>query len=129
VERNTPPSCTWDLLKEHGFIGSKRRLGNPYDNPQAESLMKTLKVEDMYLMEYETFEDVALGVPRFIKAYNERRLHCAQGYLSPVQFENRNTRAPVKTAAWSCLPPGAHSTIRSRLLPRHDAQIGATKTT
>ncbi|MFW5661589.1 MAG: IS3 family transposase, partial [Oceanicaulis sp.] len=58
------------LLAEHGFVGSMSRRGNPYDNPQAESFMKTLKVEDAYLMEYETFEDVAAGVPRFIDAYN-----------------------------------------------------------
>ena len=55
-----------DLLEEHGFVGSMSRRGNPYDNPQAESFMKTLKVEDAYLMDYETFEDVADGVPRFI---------------------------------------------------------------
>ena len=53
------------------------RRGNPYDKAQTESFMKTLKVEDAYLMEYETFEDVANGVPRFIEAYNTRRLHSA----------------------------------------------------
>jgi transposase InsO family protein len=31
------------------------RRGNPYDNAKAESFMKTLKVEEVYLMAYETF--------------------------------------------------------------------------
>jgi putative transposase len=34
------------------------RRGNPYDNARTESFMKTLKVEGVYPMAYETFEDV-----------------------------------------------------------------------
>ena len=50
-------------------------------------------------MAYETFDDIAVAMPRFIEAYNERRRHSALGYLSPGTFEDRNARAPVKTAA------------------------------
>ena len=46
-------------LDKHDLKGSMRRRGNPYDNAKAESFMKTLKVEEVYLIEYETFDDVA----------------------------------------------------------------------
>ena len=52
-----------ELLAAHGLVGSMSRRGNPYDNAKAESFMKTLKVEAVYLAAYETFEDVTADLP------------------------------------------------------------------
>ena len=75
-------------LLQYGFLISMSRKGNPYDNATAESFFKTLKVEEIYLWEYRTMEDVQIRLPFFIQeVYNCKRLHSSLGYRPPVEFE------------------------------------------
>lgn len=91
------------LLAEHGIAISMSRKGTPNDNAQAESFMKTLKYEEVYLFEYADFREAYQRIERFIEqVYNEKRLHSALGYRPPVEFEQLlltpSTAAPIGAA-------------------------------
>jgi len=79
-----------DELLKHGFKISMSRKGNPYDNAKAESFMKTLKQDEVYLWDYSTIEDTQKRIPYFLDAvYNQKRLHSSLGYLPPDEFETK----------------------------------------
>ena len=67
---------------------SMSAVGNPYDNAKAESFFKTLKTEEVYLKEYQSFAEAQANIEQFIEeVYNVKRLHSSLGYLSPSEFE------------------------------------------
>lgn len=78
-----------DLLSAHGILISMSRVGNPYDNAQAESFMATLKKEEVNLSEYENILEAQSRIGYFIEdVYNQKRLHSSLGYLPPAEFES-----------------------------------------
>ena len=86
-----------DRLKKLGILISMSGKGKVYDNAFAESFMKTLKVEEVYIKEYRTFEEAHANIKHFIDlVYNEKRLHSSIGYVPPAEFETEilNKSAP-----------------------------------
>jgi transposase InsO family protein len=84
-----------EKLQAHGFGISMSRTGNPYDNAKAESFMKTLKSEEVYLQQYRDQEQARASIQRFIEEiYNRKRLHSSLGYLSPASFEEQRCSHP-----------------------------------
>lgn len=80
-----------EILNAHGFHVSCSRKGNPYDNAWTESLMKTIKYDEIYMGSYETYLDVVENLPYFIEeVYNKKRLHSSLGYVPPEEFEKAN---------------------------------------
>lgn len=78
-----------DLLKSFGAKSSMGEVGNCYDNAMAESLNKTLKYEDVYCKEYNSFQDCKKSIDHYFeKYYNKIRMHSGIGYLSPDEFED-----------------------------------------
>jgi len=86
--------CSYDyvkILKDHVISISMSGKANPYDNAKIESFFRTLKVEEVYMFEYETYGEVLERIPYFIEeVYNKKRLHSSLGYMPPEEFENIN---------------------------------------
>jgi transposase InsO family protein len=84
------------ILQEHGIRISMSRRGNPWDNAACESFMKTLKCEEVYRSEYRDLADAYARIGEFLEEiYNQKRLHSALDYRSPVAFEQSLGSSPT----------------------------------
>lgn len=81
------PKYTQALL-QRGVTLSMAAAGKAWENGYAERWMRTLKEEEVYLNEYDTYADALANLGHFIDVvYNKKRMHSAIGDLSPAQFE------------------------------------------
>lgn len=91
-----------ERLRRAGCQVSMSRKGNCWDNAPMESFFSTLKTElaSWFPSRTQARQDVFLYILAF---YNQRRVHSALGYLSPVNYENdlasgRCAEPPVPTS-------------------------------
>ncbi len=103
-----------ERLAEAGLRGSMSRTGNPYDNAQVKSFIKTLKHEEVYLHDDATVQDAIERLPNFLEEiYNRKRLHSALGYRPPEAYEALHAQpaAEVNPCDPACPPSGGHSSF------------------
>jgi putative transposase len=63
-DRGTQQPCDEYVktLNNHGITISMNRKGNPYDNAIAESFMKAVKTEEVYINEYTVLSGASANI-------------------------------------------------------------------
>src|SRR5213596_1261578 len=80
------------LLSQHGLTASMSRKGNCYDNAFIESFFSSLKYELVYHHRFATLTQARTAIFNYIETlYNRIRLHSSLDYLSPINFESKQT--------------------------------------
>lgn len=83
-----------DFAKKNGLKLSMSRKGNCWDNAPMESFFSRLKVELIYAKDYRCVPEAKADIFEYIEIfYNRKRRHSANGYLSPVAFEEQTVLA------------------------------------
>ena len=79
-----------EIINTNGITQSMSRKGNCWDNAVAESFFGTLKTELIYSKKITTMEEIRMATFEYIEVfYNRKRLHSANDYYSPEQYEAR----------------------------------------
>jgi putative transposase len=69
---------------------SMSRNANCWDNAPMESFFKTLKVERVHQLRYQTRAQARLDIVDWIEGfYNHRRLHSSIGFQIPARMESQ----------------------------------------
>ena len=76
------------ILQRHGIKQSMSRKGNCWDNAVSESFFHTLKTELTHHQRFKTREEAKTVIFEYIEIfYNKVRMHSANDYMSPVDYE------------------------------------------
>lgn len=76
-----------DILKKHQSIEiSMDGRGRCFDNIFTERLWRTVKYEEIYLKDYQSFSEAKSSLNRYFKTYNDERLHQSLNYQTPAEI-------------------------------------------
>jgi putative transposase len=67
-------------------------VGNVYENAHAESFNKTLKRQEINISSYDSKDESARSIFRFIDLYNSYRPHSSIGGMTPIEFRMTQKR-------------------------------------
>jgi putative transposase len=89
------------VLLDRGIRVSMDGRGRYLDNIFVERLWRTVKVEEVYLRDYDTVTEAAYYLGRYFKFYNYERLHESLGYQTPAEVYFGALAPPVALRASS----------------------------
>jgi len=87
------------VLLDAGIQISMDGRGRVFDNIFSERLWRTVKVEEVYLRDYQTVAEARYYLGRYFELYNNRRLHQALGYSTPAEVYGVAVGTPVALRA------------------------------
>ena len=87
-----------DTLKEFNIKISMDGKGRALDNAITERFFRTIKWEDLYIMQYETPRELRKGITKFIRYYNHERGHQALNKQKPEDLYYSNVLLEEQSA-------------------------------
>jgi putative transposase len=103
------------VLRDVGIQISMDGKGRVFDNIFVERLWRTVKVEEVYLRDYQTVAEARYYLGRYFEFYNSQRLHQALDYRSPAEVYGVAVGTPVALRAPSvptAVTDGDESTLK-----------------
>jgi putative transposase len=80
------------ILDKAKIRKSMSRKATPGDNAKMESFIRTLKIEEVYLNNYQDAQDARINLKYFIEqVYNHKRLHSSLDYRPPNEIDTMYT--------------------------------------
>jgi transposase InsO family protein len=78
-----------EVIHTFGIKRSLSMKGCPYDNAVSEATYKVIKTEFVRNRQFGTIKDLREQLDKYVRWFNEKRIHSTLGYLSPLEFKNK----------------------------------------